>query len=364
MRDTAAQLNTARNERLTLTARIDALTARESSLTTHLHALTAPLTSTGPDATDIDQKIREQDAAQQHIESLTADLEARQHALANEQIKLEHAQNDAQRAQKSQAQAQAEADGLAALLQGDKSAASGKNLSQILHVKAGFGPQVAAALADGLEASLTDSGSKYWRAWDLPPAPPLPADLPSLAHAITAPKWLGSILSYVGVAQSDTQAAALQSELLPGQSLTTAQGGLWRWDGFVVGQDQAAGQAALIARAARLKDLELELKDLSQARMAAETALAAQKSIVQSATLDLQRQGETLTPAQQTFAARGQAIAAAQRALADHRAQMAEQEAERAGTQRELKTVQDELTTLRARAADVSRTLPSNTSNP
>ena len=389
LRDTATKLSTARNERLTLEARISSLQARTTALQNKLQGLRQSQPFAGLDAAGIDALIAEQTTAQQTLANLQGDVATNQQARADAEEALKAAQEAVRAAEQSLGTAKAEADGLTSLLERQRregqgqTQGQGQTLSQVLEVATGFGPQVAAALADGLAAHIApdevrnplgspddldilknssggaasqsaspsapksgDTGAgdlDCWRPHSLPPAPPLPGGIASLAAAIVHPDWLKPLLAYVGVAETAEQARALQPKLHPGQALTTPRGGLWRWDGFIAAQDRSAAQASLIAHGQRLKTLQSELPTLQQACAAAAQRLADRQGQVQDLSRKIKDQEATGRNLQSTLTKLTQSIAAAQRALADHRARIASQEAEQAGTARELETVEGEL---------------------
>ena len=351
LRDQAAELSTARNAHLALKAQQKTLTERHSALQKRLEKVRASGDSDGPDAAVIDAKIAAQSAAQAQLAKLQTTRAQARDALTDAQTARAQTRNELENAHQACARLEAEAEGLAALLTPTQAEDAAETLAQKLEVAEDFGPQVAAALGDALAAHLAADGeaaatTDHWRQHPIPPAPPLPAGLPSLAQALIHPAWLKPILAYVGVARDSQQAEQHQAQLHPGQALTTAKGGLWRWDGYTAAQDRSAGQASLIARAQRLRALEAQRPAL---KTAAETAaLTAQRAeeLVEQCQRDLQDCEEAVHQAQAGLNTLGRDIAQAQRALADHRARVATQEAEQAATTRELETVTAELEAL------------------
>lgn len=344
LREAATQLSTARNERLTLTTRITSLEERAEALRGRLAASAAAPDFVGPDAEAIDALIQAQEAKQAGLENQESNLASHRDGAGALTETREAAQGLLTQAREAQTRTLAEIEGLRALLKGAaKSSDQHTRLGQVLKVAEGFAVPVAAALADGIDAALKEIEGDYWTEQQLTSAPALPAGLSSLKGAVQEPAWLSGPLSYVGLAQDAAQAAALQPELQPGQSLTTPEGGLWRWDGFVAGLERNAGQAALIERGQRLEALEEEVDALEAAVTKAEADLARAKEAVQSHSKTGEELSAAIRDGQRDLARQGQQIAEAQRALAKHRAQIAEQEAERVGTQRELETLEAEL---------------------
>ncbi len=347
LREAATQLSTARNERLTLTTRITSLQERAETLRKRLAASEAAPAFAGADAEAIDALIQAQDAAQASLSNWETNLATHREGVQALTDKREAAQSVLTGAKEAQTRTQAEIEGLRALLKGAVSSPEdGLRLGQVLQVVEGFAIPVAAALADGIDAALEGfdaAKGDYWTALEMQVAPALPGGLSSLEAAVQEPAWLSGPLAYVGLAQDAAQAAALQKQLKPGQSLTTPEGGLWRWDGFVAGLERNAGQAALIARGQRLTALEQEIGALEAAVSKAEADLVNAKEAAQAHSKAGEELAVTIREGQRDLARQGQQIAEAQRALARHRTQIAEQEAERVGTQRELETLEAEL---------------------
>ncbi len=377
LRDQAAQLSTARNERHALDARIDGLEGRAQALAARQRAGDQVQPFTGLSAEEIDARISTQAADQARLSALHGQLEAQQAEIAEARAALAAARQARQALAQQRAEGRAEAQGLAALLStpvvrgsADKApdlshTGPPATLDQILTVAAGFAPQVAAALGAGMAAvvappgaaadvATAPTGGNYWRPHAPPSAPDLPAGALSLATAVSAPAWLSAVLAYVGQVESAEVALSLQAQLRAGQALTTAEGGLWRWDGLVIAADQSAGQAALLIRKQRLAVLRDTLRDLEpQIEAARATETKAQQA------LDQQTQGVMdaevqVRESQRALAQAGQDIAAAQKTLADYRAKAAAQEVEQAGTRRERETVEVELGDLRQTRAKLA----------
>ncbi|CAI9120702.1 AAA family ATPase [Brytella acorum] len=109
---------------------------------------------------------------------------------------------------------------------------------------------VAAALADGLDASLGEdpSLSHSWRA--LPPSPStdLPPSAIPLSSLVTAPPALSRALEAVGVIDDPQAGPALQTRLARGLALVTRDGALWRWDGYRVSGGRPSHAAQKLER--------------------------------------------------------------------------------------------------------------------
>ena len=131
----------------------------------------------------------------------------------------------------------------------------------------GLEAALAAALGDDLLAPAEPGGEAYWAllgSSDTPP--PLPDGATPLADLLTAPAALARRLVQVGLVADAATGDRLQANLRQGQRLVTAEGGLWRWDGFTATPSASAPAARLRQRA--------RLREVTNRRAAAETAAA------------------------------------------------------------------------------------------
>ncbi|MEL6980272.1 MAG: AAA family ATPase, partial [Pseudomonadota bacterium] len=117
-----------------------------------------------------------------------------------------------------------------------------------------------AALGDDLQAPEASGGGFGWIA--LPPlsdAPALPAGARPLSELVAAPPALTRRLGQTGLV-SRADGARLQASLAPGQRLVSAEGDLWRWDGFAASAEDGASAAAhRLAQQNRLEAVEADL---------------------------------------------------------------------------------------------------------
>ena len=76
---------------------------------------------------------------------------------------------------------------------------------------------------------------------------------------------MAAAVSGIGIVADADAALVAQSKLKPGQALTTPEGGLWRWDGFVqpIGAETSAAQR--LKQETRLRALEKDLGALEKA---------------------------------------------------------------------------------------------------
>jgi chromosome segregation protein len=154
---------------------------------------------------------------------------------------------------------QSEVQAVARLVQSGRG--KGPQILDELRADKGFEAALAAALADDLQSPRAPApGQTGWS--DLAPypqTPPLPDGARALADFVTAPPLLARRLSQVGVVAAD-QGPDVQPDLQPGQRLVSAQGDLWRWDGYAMAaKDMVSGAARHLQQVNRLADLETEL---------------------------------------------------------------------------------------------------------
>ena len=135
-------------------------------------------------------------------------------------------------------------------------------------VQSGYEAALAAALGDDLQSPLDDSSPHHWRdlgAFDFDPQ--LPTGAKPLGEFVKAPGALGRRLAMTGLVFPD-QGAALQLQLKPGQSLVSARGDLWRWDGFIASADAPSPSAMRLSQRNRLTALESEAEEARNLRAA------------------------------------------------------------------------------------------------
>ena len=190
------------------------------------------------------------------------------------------------------ARARAEADALEALLNvgGDDDATP---VSSSVKVAEGFEDALAAALGEGLSAPLGKHRSNYWSDTATSTPPACPEGASPLSEHITAPPALAAALAGVGLVGRKSDAEALQGKLLPGQSLTTKKGGIWRWDGFVQPHGSESSAAQRLHQESRLRELTEAMSPLVAAAEAAEAETAEAASQLESLQSGLQALRDT-----------------------------------------------------------------------
>ena len=110
---------------------------------------------------------------------------------------------------------------------------------------------------------------RHWRLNAAPDKDPaLPAGVEPLGPHVEGPPELTRRLAQIGVVAA-ADGARLQRQLKTGQRLVSAEGHLWRWDGFIAAAQVSTAAATRLAERSRLGALAREEE---AARAAAETA--------------------------------------------------------------------------------------------
>lgn len=123
-------------------------------------------------------------------------------------------------------------------------------------VPAGLETALGAALRDELSASTDTNAARHWQ--DLPPLPAQGA-LPRLSGQIQAPTSLRRALDHIVLLPAGADGSSLQATLTPGQILVSAEGAIWRWDGFVANAGAPTEAAVRLAQRNRLAELTSDL---------------------------------------------------------------------------------------------------------
>jgi chromosome segregation protein len=240
----------------------------------------------------------ESDAARQAVAKAEADRIEMERARAGERLAAEASHAAAAEAvQKTNARLtklRAEEAGVAAALQ---SAADSlwPPLLDALTVEPGFERALGAAFGEDLEASSDRGAPVHWLPLGmLAGAPALPEGaMPLSAHVKALPE-LERRLAFIGIVADDATGTALQPSLKAGQQLVTAEGGVWRWDGYTVRAGAPTPAAVRLSQRNRLAEIRQQIESVAaehashQARAEAETgwlaaAREAEKTSVEQA---------------------------------------------------------------------------------
>src|SRR5476651_233477 len=217
----------------------------------------------------------------------------------------------------------AEESGVAAALQ---SAADSlwPPLLDALTVEPGFEKALGAAFGEELEASSDRGAPVHWLPLGaMSGAPSLPEGATPLSAHVKALPELERRLSFIGIVADDATGAALQSSLKAGQQLGTAEGAVWRWDGYTVRAGAPTPAAVRLSQRNRLAEIRAQIDGVAaehaehQTRADAETvsltaARDAEKTCVDQARAHVRAVAETSRAKTQGA---GEATRAAERAV-------------------------------------------------
>ena len=127
---------------------------------------------------------------------------------------------------------------------------------------------IAAALDDDLDAPADVESPVHWSGRHGDIAARLPDGATPLSDLVKAPTELHPRLTQCGLVER-AQGFDLVTQLLPGQSLVSREGDLWRWDGFVRTSDAPLTSAEKLEQRARRAAL---VPEISTARVARDLA--------------------------------------------------------------------------------------------
>ncbi|SBW03281.1 Chromosome partition protein Smc [uncultured Alphaproteobacteria bacterium] len=181
----------------------------------------------------------------------------------------------------------AEIDALRAVLAAGQKPGGAPVLDRV-RAEPGFEAAAAALLDHGADAPEDDGASpRGWRTYPpLANAPPAPAGLPGLAPHVDAPPALARRLALACIAPDAATADRLAPTLAPGQTLISRDGGLWRWDGYVIRPGAPSAAATRLEQANRLRALEADRPARAEAQAAAARDRDAARDAAQRAEAD------------------------------------------------------------------------------
>ena len=284
-------------------------------------------------------------AAEAEAIKTAATLATADEGLASAQAATNTAQEAHREATTQNARLQAEIDALGYLLAGSDSGNDVPILDS-LSVSGGMETALTACLADELSAPAGSGEMAYWRGGADASGLAAPEGSTPLAAHITGAPELAAALAGIGIVASSSEAQVMQPDLAPGQALTTAEGGLWRWDGFVRKAGATDAGAERIRQRQRLEELQAGFADAA----AAESRLAA---ALEDAEAALAAARETQASCRGAAATADQALATARRDEESCRLRLAASE-ERAGDlQTGLATMRADLATAQTEAEEL-----------
>jgi chromosome segregation protein len=278
LEEASARLSRARADRSGMEARIRERSAQAERLSNQLEALQRQAASIAAQAPDADRLATLVSAAAAKSE-MAADLEEE---VNEAEAAVERAEGHARSHRETREaaalaarQIETEVRTLANLLDGSGTSASG--IVERLSVRRGYETALGAAFGDDLEAPVSLEAPLHWRL--VVPAGvdgALPDDVRPLSDFVSGAPELERRLRQTGVVSDQESGERLQRALLPGQTLVSKSGALWRWDGYVAraGAPTAAAQRLeLRNRLAELREDEaLAAKQLDAVTEASEAA--------------------------------------------------------------------------------------------
>jgi len=261
-------LETQRNERREQIAKL------ERQLTA-LEAQTREIVGRAPDASKLKAASELGQQLMAEIASIEAETLAAEEAVQAAAADAKARSDVAAEVSLAAGQLKTEVETLAKLLTPTGDSGLPPILDQI-KVEAGYEMALAAALGDDLDAPVAEGAPVHWRlnaATESDPA--LPAGTEPLVAHVAGPPELTRRLRQIGVVTA-ADGPRLQRTLKPGQRLVSADGHLWRWDGFVAAAQVSTAAAMRLAERSRLGALAREEAQVRQsaeaARLAADAA--------------------------------------------------------------------------------------------
>ncbi len=224
-------------------ARKESLAGQIQQNEARLEIVTARLEKAQEDITDIKDSNKYSSAIEDisikindliiKVNVIDGDVSAKQNAITNAQGDLNAKRANLNKIQQQEAEFGAEIKMLESFFNSEDA----QNFSPVLDqvsADSGFEKALSRALGDSLMASLENDAPATWLKRSLDKLPALPDGATSLLPHIKAPEALHLALSQIGYIDNDTKGDALVHTLHPGQSLVSAQGSYWRWDGYCV----------------------------------------------------------------------------------------------------------------------------------
>jgi chromosome segregation protein len=202
---------------------------------------------------DFEQEIK---TLEQTAEQLSGKIESTQTALQKVAKDIDQERNSLNVLENKQSEFNTEITMLESFLQNP----GAENFAPVLTKVSpdqGFEKALSRALGDSLMASLDEKASSSWLESKNPWAalPDLPEGSAPLLPHVRAPKALHVALSQIGVVQSREDGEKLWHALKPGQSLVSAEGTYWRWDGFSIRAEATDRHAQTLEQQNNLKAL-------------------------------------------------------------------------------------------------------------
>ena len=281
--DITARFHAAERDQTSLERQRDDLKRRLDDVETRLAAL--DLTVLQQSQSETSQALKKAELAVADATSKREKASGETETMAQQSQALTAAANTAEAEERRMA---SEIEALSSLLINQDDQENGPAVSTMITIRDGMEQALAAALSDSLTSPVGAGSDGFWRediggeakaaAMTTPPKD----SVPLISH-MDIPPVLARALSGVGVVDNADTAIKLQAHLAPGQMLTTAEGGLWRWDGYVKPAGSAASAAQRLRHEARLKELTAQSDEVqNRAKLALAKAEQAKATLLQS----------------------------------------------------------------------------------
>lgn len=142
-----------------------------------------------------------------------------------------------------------------------------------VEVDTGYEMALGAALGDDLIAPTDEASPIHWRALPMFANPKgLPDNVRRLSEVVRGPAALMRRLSQIGIVETEEQGNRLHDRLEQGQRLVSANGALWRWDGFTAAAGAPTAAATRLAQRNRLEEMLVDLENADAKSAIAQTA--------------------------------------------------------------------------------------------
>ena len=130
-----------------------------------------------------------------------------------------------------------------------------------VEVDTGYEMALGAALGDDLIAPTDEASPIHWRALPMFTNPkPLPDNVRRLSEVVRGPAALMRRLSQIGIVETEEQGNRLHDKLEQGQRMVSANGALWRWDGYTAAAGAPTAAATRLAQRNRLDEMIVDLE--------------------------------------------------------------------------------------------------------
>jgi len=130
-----------------------------------------------------------------------------------------------------------------------------------VEVDTGYEVALGAALGDDLIAPTDEASPIHWRVLPMFENPkPLPDNVRRLSEVVRGPAALMRRLSQIGIVETEEQGNRLHDKLEQGQRLVSANGALWRWDGYTAAAGAPTAAATRLAQRNRLDEMIVDLE--------------------------------------------------------------------------------------------------------